>query len=89
MIALLLITGESAVEPVPPKSPANFNLPFTVEVASGVAAITADVTKAVLAIVLLLLFSALGSGVVGTPDNSGDANGAFNAKSAVKLVTSD
>ena len=39
-IALFEMTGLDADEPDPAKSPANCNLPFTVEVASGVALAT-------------------------------------------------
>ena len=51
---------------IPPKSPANCTLPFTVLEASGVAALVVDVTKAVVANCVLLV-PAAAVGAVGIP----------------------
>ena len=51
---------------IPPKSPANWTLPFTVVEASGVAALVVAVTKAVVANCVLFV-PAEAVGAVGTP----------------------
>ena len=76
---ILFTNGEAAV---PPKSPANWILPFVVASASGVAAVTKLETKAVVAICVELLVNAA-VGAVGVPVNEGDAIVALNNISAV------
>ena len=51
---------------IPPKSPANWTLPFTVVEASGVAALVVAVTKAVVATCVVLV-PAAAVGAIGTP----------------------
>ena len=72
--------GTVGASAVPPKSPVNWSFPFTVAVASGVAAaVIADCTKAVLAIWLVLVPLAA-VGTVGIPVSAGEANGALVSK---------
>ena len=62
----VFMVGEVAI---PPKSPANCTLPFTVVDASGVAAVVVDTTKEVVANCVLLV-PAAAVGAVGTPVNA-------------------
>jgi len=75
----LFTTGAVAI---PPKSFDNCTLPFTVVDASGVAAVVAAVTNAVVASCVVLV-PAAGVGAVGVPVNAGDAIVALNAMSAI------
>jgi hypothetical protein len=78
VIALSEITGAVADEFVPAKSPANCTLPVADVVASGAPADKLLVTKAVVAI-CVLLSPEVGVGAVGVPVKAGEANGAFKA----------
>ena len=77
---ILFTVGKSAV---PPKSFVNLSLPFSLEVASGVAdPPTSEETNSVVAICVVLV-PGIAVGAVGVPVKDGDAMVARNAMSAV------
>ena len=72
----------------PAKSPPNWIIPFAVVDASGVPAVTADFTKAVVAISVLFVPGAA-VGAVGVPVKAGEANGAAPVTSATGMLETE
>ena len=80
--------GAAAVVPSPAKSPPNWMIPFADVVASGVPAVTAAFTNAVVAISVLFVPGAA-VGAVGVPVKAGEANGAAPVTSATGMLETD